>query len=194
MVSYPPALYYLEQLGFGDLILPFILFFAIVYAVLEKVDMFKDKKIKMVLALALALLAVLPHATGAGYLGGIDPVEKLNQILPSGVLILLVTLLVLVLSAVVGGPTGSAKDKFIPGTVGIVAFLAFLVVVLKAIAPDIMPGWLDWLGDPSMQALIVMVTIAAIVLYYISSPGSSTTNAQESFITKAKKVYNDLYG
>jgi len=192
MAVYPQWLYYLEQLGFAELFLPFVLFFGVIYAVLSRIDLFKDQKIRLVISLALSLLVVLPHATGSGYPGGFDPVNALNEILPSGILITLIVFLALVIFGIVGG--GTKVPSYLPTGLMALAFIAFLLVAMKAVLPAFAPGWLDWLSDPSLQALIVVITIAGIVIWYISTPATTTADTPEQRKTKRKAWIQEWFG
>lgn len=55
----------LENMGFFDVVLPFLLVFSIVYGALESADIFKQKNIHAVIALSLAFIA-----TGSSYFTG----------------------------------------------------------------------------------------------------------------------------
>lgn len=59
------ALDVLREMGFFDVVLPFLLIFSIVYGTLESVKIFKKKNINAVIAFSLAFLAI-----GSGYFTG----------------------------------------------------------------------------------------------------------------------------
>src|SRR3989338_5691514 len=55
---------YFQAYGVMDFLLPFILVFTIIFAVTAKLALFKDQKqFRVVIALVLALLFVVPHVT-----------------------------------------------------------------------------------------------------------------------------------
>ena len=58
--------YQLQELGLFDVILPFMLIFALVYAVLTKVNIFGPgtKNYNIVIALVMGLAVVFPHVLG----------------------------------------------------------------------------------------------------------------------------------
>ena len=94
----------LESWGIADVLLPFILVFAIVYAVLDKVKIFGDEKrnINMVIALVVGLSVVIPHVLDS-YPPGADVVDMINIILPQVSLVAIAFIMVLVLVGVFGG-------------------------------------------------------------------------------------------
>ena len=74
----------LERVGVVDVLLPFLLIFTIVFAVLEKSRILGEERRNMNSAIAIifALMIVIPHITGnlpAGY----DPVLIINAALPA---------------------------------------------------------------------------------------------------------------
>ncbi len=56
----------LDRIGFVDILLPFLLIFTIIFAVLEKTKILGEGKKNMNVGIALifALITVIPHATG----------------------------------------------------------------------------------------------------------------------------------
>ena len=189
MANYPQVLTYLDQFGFVDLLLPFAIFFSIVYAVLSKVKLFEEKRMRLVISLAVALLVVIPHVLDPGsYPGGVDPVKVVQEILPSGIAIILVLFLLIVLAGIFGG--GTKVPSIVPGFAAIIALIAFLVVVIKALQPGFAPGYLDFLSDPVIQTIVVMLAVAGIVVYFVASEPLSTTATEEE--KNKRKLVNRL--
>jgi len=88
----------LDRWGVSDVLLPFILVFAVVYAILLKIKFVEDKKgINVTIALVMALTVVIPHITNR-YPAGMDVVDMINRVIPNimlvGVAVLLFLLLV----------------------------------------------------------------------------------------------------
>ena len=93
----------LESWGLMDALLPFLLIFTIIFAVLEKSKILGDEKRNMNSAIALifALIVVVPHLTGnlpAGY----DPVLIINSALPSVSLVVVGVIALMILIGVFG--------------------------------------------------------------------------------------------
>ena len=105
MVSYlynfENALLYLEELGVADVLLPFLLIFTIVFAVLQKTNILgEDKKnFNVIIALVVGLSVVIPHVLGT-YPAGMDVVELINEIIPQLSLVIVIFIMLLILTGV----------------------------------------------------------------------------------------------
>ena len=79
--DFSELVYFIEDFRVMDVLLPFLLIFTIVFAILQKTKiMGKERKnYNVVIALVVALSVVIPHVTGS-YPAGIDVVEP--KILP----------------------------------------------------------------------------------------------------------------
>src|SRR3989338_8359058 len=116
--------YYLESLGLLDFFLPFILVFTITFAVLQKINLFEDKRFAGVIAFAAGLLFVIPHITG-NYPAGYDPVQVINESLPSVALVGIAVVMILVLLGVFGH--GGLGEKFNPLiAIGAIGFILYI--------------------------------------------------------------------
>src|SRR3989338_1753608 len=112
----------LESFGFLDFILPFILVFTIVFAVMQKTKILGDKKnYNVIIALVLGLLFVVPHVLSL-YPLGYDPVQVLNETLPSIALVAVAVIMLLILMGMFG-------TDFAKGAAPIIAVLAIAFVV-----------------------------------------------------------------
>ena len=74
----------LNNLGVMDSLLPFLLIFTIVFAVLEKTKIIGEgkKQFNVIIALVISLMVVIPHVTG-NYPPGQDAVQTINNALPN---------------------------------------------------------------------------------------------------------------
>lgn len=156
----------LYQWGFLDAVLPFLLIFIIIFAILQKVALFKsegdkpDKRINGMLGLIIGLMVVFPHVLNI-YPKNADPILIINQILP-GASVLLVAILLL---AVMLGFTSGLPTLFIWAVVLVaVALMVFLIVT--AIFPGFVPGF-QFLKDPAKQAAILIILVMGLVVYFI---------------------------
>ena len=159
----------LERSGFMDLILPLLLFFAVFFAILQKVELFKtkegktDRKLNTVIALALGLSIVVPHAAGvlpAQY----DPVLVLQGILPSSGIVIIVALFAVMLLGFAGG---GQVPNYLTGLVGIGSVLALLVIALYAIWPR--TPQLAFLNNPVMQSALIIIAVMGLVIWFVTS-------------------------
>src|SRR3989338_1942273 len=87
----------LEDVGLLELALPFLLVFTIVFAVLEKTKIMGEgkKNLNVVIALVLSLSVIFAH-TGKYFSSTFDPVNLINEVLPS-VSILVVAIMMLLI-------------------------------------------------------------------------------------------------
>ncbi|MEK6822778.1 MAG: hypothetical protein AABY13_03030 [Nanoarchaeota archaeon] len=173
------AIFYLDSLGLTQVILPFVLIFTVLFALLQKIALFKEgekgkeepsRKINSIIALAIALIVVLPHITG-GYPADSDPINVINAFLPAAVVITVVLLVLLMLVGFIGGEKEVTKSPLI-GIAGIIAIIALALTLWRALYPAGSPSWLYFLDDPELQALVVVFIIMGGAIWYIASePG-----------------------
>ena len=89
--------YYFQTYGIMDFLLPFLLVFTIIYAVMQKTKILGDKKnFNVIIALVIALTFVVPHVIGY-YPLGYDPVQVMNESLPSVALVAVAAVMLLIL-------------------------------------------------------------------------------------------------
>ena len=160
---------YFETYGVMDFLLPFLLVFIIVFAVLEKTKIIGDgrKNFNVIVSFILALMFVVPHATGS-YPLGYDPVQVLNATLPSISLVAVAAMMVLLLMGLFGA---GWADTFLPW----VAFtsLAFVVYIFGA-ALNIWTGPYDvfsWWSAETTELLIILAVFGLIVWFITKEPG-----------------------
>ncbi|MEA3429878.1 MAG: hypothetical protein U9R08_01260 [Nanoarchaeota archaeon] len=168
------ALYYLESLGLTDVILPFILIFSVVFAVLRKSKIFKDNpRLDGVVALVLALSVVIPHVLGR-YPANADVVNIINTALPNIAAVLIALVMLFIIIGLWGVEASWGKDIH-----GFIVFIAMVVVFYifgRAAGwfAQGMPRWLSWLSAPDTQALIVIILVFAIIIWFVTAPDKKT--------------------
>lgn len=180
------ALSRLEYYGLTDVIIPFLLIFTVLYAVLSRVKIFgsddsQNKKFNVVIAFSVTLLAVIPHVTGT--YREFDIVQIINTTFPQVALLIATIVMVLILVGVVGG--GKTVDK--SPMLGIITVLSVALVIIifgRALWPGYTPSWLGFLDDPNLQAIVLTLLGFGLVVWFVtSSPGVS---GQKSFYDKIK--------
>ncbi len=156
--------------GFLDALLPFILIFTIIFAVLQRVKLFGegtgdarkgDRRINGIIALVIAAMVVVPHITGL-YSPDSDPVNIINTFLPQTAVILVAILCVVLLLGLAGGEIPSVMLWAI--ALVALGFLVFMILMA------ILPGWwptFSFLRDPSVQALIIILLVLGLVGFFI---------------------------
>lgn len=155
----------MQNWGLRDAILPFLLFFAILFAVLQQVKIFKDgeegdRKINGILAFVISAMIVVPHILGK--YTTIDPVEIMYDILPASTIIIIALAIVALMVGLTGAPVPAPVMLMIVLTsIGVVVFF-----VLGTIFPNLTIGS-GPLSDPKLQALLVVLLVFGLVTFFI---------------------------
>ncbi len=167
--------YWLDYWGVRDIILPFVLIFTIFFAVLQRIHLFgqKDKKYNVALSLAIALLVVIPHATGM-YPAQADVVNIINDAIPEVALLVIVVVLLLMM---LGLGLGRAYGVAVTGWVALLAAVVLLLIFVSAITPLPILSYID----PSIQALIVILLIFGLIIWFVTREPSEP---KKSFFRK----------
>ncbi len=171
--EFPEFFIRLEEMGMLDSLLPFILVFTILFAILQKTKIIGEGKrqFNTLVALVLSLMVVIPHVTGR-YPPGQDVVVIINQALPQVSLVVVAILAALLLIGV-----------FAPGVMfGGTSFGAFLALFVMGIVVFIFGnaagfwennvGFLSFLNDPDTQAVVVIVLVFALIIWFITRDSS----------------------
>lgn len=165
---------YFQQYGVMDFLLPFILVFTIVYAVTARLPLFKDhKNFRVVIALVLALVFVSPHITGT-YPLGYDPVQVMNETLPSISLVSIAAIMVLLLMGIFGADFSAAAAPWIAFlSLGFVAYIFGASLGLWRGPYDVFYWW-----SSDVTELMIILLIFGLVVWFIvkgeRTPGEKT--------------------
>jgi len=191
-LDFTSALHYMDTYGLTDVFLPFVLLFTVMFAILQKIAIFKDekddnkpnRKVNAVLSLVISLIVVIPHVTG-GYPAGYDVITIINSILPGSMLILIAVVMFIMLAglAVGGFKPGSAYSSW----VALFAVIALAYVVWNALWPDTVPSWLRWAQDPGLQSLLIILLICGLVIWFIA--GEKKPAGAKTFSDKVKELF-----
>lgn len=187
MVNFQDAILYLEDVGVADVLLPFLLVFTLVFAIMEKIQVFgKDKKnVHIIVALVMGLAVVIPHVAGV-YPNQADVVNIINTALPNISVGIIALVMLILLLGLWGGSTFDLSQSKVTGWIIFLAFLFVGFVFIRAAGYwENFPTWLYFLEDPGTQALIVIVVIFfALVGYITKEPGER----KEGFIDEFRKL------
>ncbi|MBS3166393.1 hypothetical protein J4444_04685 [Candidatus Woesearchaeota archaeon] len=171
----------LQQYGVLDFLLPFLLVFTIIYAVLSKTKILggeEKKQFNIIVALVLALLFVVPHMLGT-YPLGYDPVAVLNATLPSISLVAVAAIMLLLLMGVFGTDFSKTAAPFI----AVIAIL-FVIYIFGA-SLNVWRGPYDifyWWTTDVTELLIVLIVFGLIVYFITKEPTKTSGNrVMESF-------------
>jgi hypothetical protein len=172
---------YFQAYGVMDFLLPFILVFTIIFAVAGKLPLFggpEHKSFRIVIALVMGLLFVVPHITGT-YPLGYDPVQIMNESLPSISLLSIAAIMVLLLLGIFGT---EFSDKAMP-FIAIVA-ISFVVYIFGASlgfwrGPYEVFYW--WSSD--VTELMVVLAIFGLTVWFITKDDTPKAGAKSTLET-----------
>jgi len=172
MVTFQDVIIYLQGVGVADVLLPFILVFTIIFAVLEKIKILgeKSRRYNVMIALVIGLAVVLPHILSPSEN---DVVNIMNRALPNVSIFIIAILAVFLLV----GMWSSKKFKFGASARGWLTLISFIIIVAIFTyaagwwGGGYLPNWLYFLQDPGTIALIVIILVFIIVIAYITGGG-----------------------
>ena len=118
----------LQDWGLIDVLLPFLLIFTIIFAILQKTKILgEDKKnLSVVVAVVVGLLVVVPHVTGR-FPANADPVLIINDALPQVSIVLVAVIFLLILIGVFGQDYVFLGVSM-PGWITLISFVIILLI------------------------------------------------------------------
>ena len=173
----------LESWGIADVLLPFILVFAIVYAILDKTKIFgaEKKNINMIIALVVGLSVVIPHVVDS-YPPGADVVDLINTILPQVSLVIITFVMIMVLVGIFGGEW---IGKSISGWMALLSAIIVFVIFGSSV------GWWDewnwfynFFGDDAVS-VVVMLLVFGLIIWYITGEKKSKGEKMIDWVDRA---------
>lgn len=150
-------IYSLQDAGVFDIVLPFLLIFAIIFAILEKGKIFGEKKsnINLIIALVIGLIVVIQT----------DIVNKINTYLPKMALIYVIAIGLLIFFGLMSGKNKVALPTYFAVILGAAG-------VIWALASGTGLSWPDWMKlTETARNLIIGIGIAIIVIVFVYGGG-----------------------
>jgi hypothetical protein len=181
--------------GVAEVLLPFLLIFTIVFAIMQKTEILgKGKKnFNSIIALVMGLGIVFPHVMGY-YPSGADPVNIINGALPNVSLVLVIIVAVLLVIGLMGGEVRWLGTS-ISGWIALIAFFVVIYIFGRASGwggfQQDMPSWLWWLSDSDTQAIIIILLVFAILIWFITK---DDTQKKSNILTKVTEDIGQLFG
>jgi len=182
------AIEFFDKIGVYDVILPFLLVFTIVFAILEKTKVFGTEKVgekdvtkKNLNSMAAFVIAFLVVASS-------KLVETITEVSSNVVVLLMLAVFFLLL---VGSFFKEGESTFLEGKwkylFMIIMFLGILGIFLHAIENEKGESWLEWTWDQvtdnytstSVASIILIVIIIAFMVYVINGEKSSSGKEKE---------------
>ncbi len=166
----------LQAMGVYDYVLPFLLMFAITFAILEKLKIFGDKSnINLLVSLIMGLVLVSRP----------DITFMINNFIPKISLFILVILMFLIVFGIFGGRTEGWESYGI-----IIALVVCIVAVIWALYPGGLYGLPYWLRPDSRdKAWIVLLITIVVAIAFIKGKGNDSESSLDKFlkgITKSR--------
>ena len=175
--GFQDAINYLLDIGFYDIFLPFLLIFAIIFAILEKTKILGADKanINAIVAIVVDLLVVVQRGI----------VEIINLFLPRVSLIIVVILMGLLVIAMVAG-----KDfKGLKGTVLGVAIVIIIFAIILALTTPQTGSW-SWLTPADKDTLIrIGVPLLIFILVIAMVTAKPKQPQKKSFLKELAKGF-----
>jgi len=180
----------LDSLGVTDIVLPFLLVFVLLFAILQKTKILgEDKKnFNAVIALVIGLLFVIPHATGSYLTMGFkkSPVDIINTFLPGIALVIIAVVMLFILIGLWGG-----EAKWVGGTPSaMIAILAMVAIVwIFGASAGWWQGWnpfVRFFGEEAV-AVIVIIIVFALIIWFITK--SDTRTEGEGFMERFGNMF-----
>ena len=171
---------YLVSIGVYDVLLPFLLVFAIIFAILEKTKILGSEKtnINAVVAVVVGLLLVVQKGI----------VELINLFLPRISLIIVVVLMGLLIVSMIAGKEFTGLKG---GALGIAIIVVIIAVVLALTTPP--TGYGLWLTPADKQALLSL-GIPLLVLFLVIGVVTSGSKKEKKGGYSLKQLAKDFGG
>ncbi len=175
---------YFQAWGVMDFLLPFLLVFTIVFAVMQRTKILGDKKnYNVIIALILGLLFVVPHITGT-YPLGYDPVQVMNESLPSIALVAVAAIMLLLLMGIFGANFAETMVPFIA-----IAAILFVAYIFGA-SLNLWNGPYDifyWWSTEITELIIILLVFGLVVAFIVKEPNPQSKG--EGFVKTLGKFF-----
>ncbi len=174
--------YYLQQWGVIDVFIPFLLIFTILFAVLQKVELLKERRFNVAIAISIALLVVIPHILGT-YPPGADVVNIINTSIPEVALLFIAVVMVLMMLGLMFGE--QVRGGYVGVTLGVISTIIIIMIFISSLSP--IPILMRI--DPALQSLIVILLVFGLIVYFV---GKSDKSDEEKAI-HSKKLPEEIW-
>ena len=174
--------YYLQQWGVLDVLVPFVLIFTIIFAVLQKIQVFGEggKRFNAIIAVAITLTAIVPHILGT-YPPGMDIIVIMNTSLPETVLLIVAVVLLMVMMGLLYGEWPGETPL-----AGVAAIIAAIILVGIFVSNIIEVSILSYLS-PEVQTLLIVLIVFGLIFLYVTYDSKGTPKTAGEHITSLFK-------
>ncbi|HYD02697.1 MAG TPA: hypothetical protein VEC16_00200 [Alphaproteobacteria bacterium] len=166
----------MQNAGIADIILPFILIFTLVFAILQKTkilgvddDTKKPRKnFNVVVALVMGLGVVIPHVTGSYPSPNMDVVNIINTALPNISVVIVAVIMLLLMIGAFGGDVNIAGSNRLAGYAVFFSIAVTIFIFGTAAYWWNLPAWASFMLNPDLQALIVIILVFGVIISFIT--------------------------
>jgi hypothetical protein len=183
MVNFQDVIFSLQDMGVADVLLPFLLVFTLVYAVLQKTKILgrdsQDKprrNFNVIIALVLGLAVVIPHVINPQ---DNDVVNIMNRALPNVSIVLVAIFMMLLLIGIFSDRFDVGKSVYGGVIVIAAAVVIFLIFGIEAGWFAGLPPWLDFLRDSETQSTVIIILVFGIIVWFITKEDTPRDKSQE---------------
>lgn len=172
--EFPDFFMRIDEMGVMDSLLPFILIFTIIFAILQKTKIIGEGKrqFNTLVALVLSLMVVIPHVTNR-YPPGQDIVVIINTALPQVSLVVVAILAALLLIGVFA-PGVMLGGTGLGAIMGLLSLGAIIFIFGNAAGFWESSGALGFLNDPDTQAVLTIILVFGLIIWFITrEPGQN---------------------
>ncbi len=171
------------RIGVYDIVLPFLLIFTIVFAILEKTKIFGTEKVEGADYTRKNLNAITAFVIAFLVISSAQLVAVINETLAKTMVLVVCSVAFLIMFGVFFGE----KEKFFEEGIGKhrgmffgITFVGIILIFLSSIRIDSGLSWLEYgyyavlnIGSSTAVAAIVMVILVLVFIYWITDMGKS---------------------
>ncbi|MCK4521159.1 MAG: hypothetical protein KAU20_01205 [Nanoarchaeota archaeon] len=179
---------FFDEIGIYDVILPFLLIFTIVFAILEKTKIFGTEEVDGVKYTKKNLNSMAAFVIAFMVIASSKLVELITQVSSQVVILLLLSIFFLLL---VGSFFKEGEGVFLEGgwkiAFMVIMFLGILGIFLQAIQTKHGEPWLEWFWDymvdhwtsTGVGSIILALVVIGIMMYVVMENKSSAKKTEE---------------
>ena len=192
MVNFQDLIFKLESLGFADVLLPFILIFTVIFAILQKTEVLGrgKKNFNVAISFVISLGVIIPHVLGTYPPSG-DVVEIINQALPNVSVVIIGVLMVMLILGIFG-KKWPEHNKISSGVLILAIAVVAYIFGLAANWWAYMPSWLYWINNPDTQALLILILVFGIIVSYITKEDDQNSGIGKSLGDTFEKIGDSM--
>ncbi len=180
--------------GVVDVMLPFLLIFTVVFAMLQKTHILGEGKrnFNAVVALVIGLLVIVPHVTDSYPDDRYDIVVIMNEALPNVSIVVVAVVMMLLLIGLMGGKAEWDENNTASGWIAVAAFV--VIIAIFGFAADWWGnGQGDWFfnffGEESVALVVVILVFAIVIAFITRGEPSERRSSGENFMKSVGKMF-----